>query len=319
MSMKVTLVAASALFLAIAGFSGNTLALQPCQSTAPPVVIPTQPLRPEPPPECTSTLSDFHAFTMSLEGSTTAKARVEMTYNPWGRSVDLQFRYHEGSFPDQNIAVDLVTVPTAYYPTSAIYLGSDRVAVSGKDAVSGLAVIQIWSLSRPNLIRIPSNAGGEDQLFLRGGKVVKVDTAFAPSAAAGFGLVRAMWRNRSLQGDHIIAMSYPGDNIYSIDLGSGIATLAISVTTPLGSMPPAPVLSQDWPGYSGPYRHSTLGDVYMLTRRAAYVITGTPGVHALYLIDADKDGTLDYFETISSTNEDSLGINDITLWDTAWQ
>jgi hypothetical protein len=285
--------------------------------------VPTQPLRTEPPPVCTSRLADFHVFQMQTDEAAPVNVRVELTYDSWGRKVSMMFSYYEGVAPDYNTAMERVVFPTSYYPTSAIYIGDDKVAISGKDAVSGLTIVEVWSLSQPSLYRFPSQGGGPDLLFLRGGRVDKVDTGFAPAAASGFGLIKAMWRNRRLGGQNIFALTCEGRDLYSLDLAVGVAVLVISSDAVVGPVAALPALEDDWLGYSGPYKHDTIGDVYKLNRRGHNWDEGEDAisdeVHSLFLLDSDYNGSIDSFLEVSPSVETALGLGDIALWELGWQ
>jgi hypothetical protein len=301
---------------------GLTALLGVVRATASPVVLPTQsnptdvptiPLHTAPHPASYTNNFDYHAFSLCNGLNAAEDIRVYMTYNALDRKVSMKYSFHEGLRSNRKSVTEVVQYPTSYYPTCAIYLGNNKVAVAGKDVLSGKTLIEVWVLNAPNLIRVPGAGGNPEVWFLRPSRVTDIATSFSPDPASNFGVVRAMWRNRALGGEHILALSYAKRDMFAIDLSVGTAVAVIEDTAPVGALPAEPALATDWASYRGPYRHTERGDLYTLTNLGDVAAEG-PTVHSLYMWDANLDGIPDSTELMSADTEEVQGLDDQTKW-----
>jgi len=130
-------------------------------------------------------------------------------------------------------------------------------------------------------------------------------------------MVRATWTNRVLGADHLLVLSYPFGDLYVLDLTTQAATLVLSSTQAVSGSEAVPQLSSDWEGYFGPWRHSKLGDVYILTNDSD--IASPPDDDSyLFLWDHDRDGIPETSELLSRNEQNAMGLNLGSAWDRSW-
>lgn len=269
------------------------------------------PLHSPPPLESFVRLDDaadlFHMTAAGDDGEVIA----ELRYDTLEKRVSLNWSWGStgGEF-DEPLAREVTSISLSYWPTAARYLGGGKIAVAGKSSVNGLPIIEVWTLTQPSVVSV----GSPPAYFLRAGRLTDRRLAFVSPPSSGLGLVRALWRNRGLDGERVFALSFENRDIYSIDLASGTASLAMADDQPVGPAPAEPMLQPFWNSYSGPYRHATHGDLYGLTNEGDVVSSGSE-VHTLYLVDANKDGVLDSSLEVSADQEEALGLHDASLWE----
>ena len=263
---------------------------------------------------------DFEAFQylgyaldhFQLPGGVPGDVDVYLHHDVREKSIVLEWVWGESDpdFPEPLIHQE-TTHHTSYWPTSARYLGNNKVAVAGKSAVNGRLVIEVWTLANPNVIVID---GATTQYFLRAGVISEKRTAFVDPETGGIGLVNAMWRNRGRGDENVLVQSLDSRVVFSIDLATGGAARAVAPASPVGLTQAEPLLQPFWPAYAGPYRHASLGDLYAFTTEDDVKATG-PEIHTLYLVDSNKDGVIDSSLAVTWADEEGLGLQDASLWE----
>ena len=279
---------------------------------------PSQPALPPPPVEAFKLASDYESFTMQSSVDQNDTVNVDLSFETYKKTVHMDFIFSEIVNGIQSpIIRESIPFPVSYYPTSAIYIGSDKVAVAGMVPSTGLAKIEVWQLTKPAVYKIP-NQSGEISYFVRGSAASSVSTGFAPLATAEFGLVRAMWRSRSLGGEHVIVQNHIDKDLFTVDLATTNATRIASPSEAVGAQAAVAPLADNWLGYEGPARHSTAGDIYILTRVVGVELPPDQ-ISDLYMIDSDLNGVPDQFIPMSEDLLDSSGLGDLTEWEFDWQ
>jgi hypothetical protein len=271
-----------------------------------------------PPPQAYKQIGDELNFALPSENDPAENLSVSMTFSSLYKVVSARFTFHDKAPGGEYFKAEVqkVDFPTSYYPTGITFLGGRKIAVSGVDSKSGLALIEIWTLKLPSIFRVV-NPSGEIQYFMRPSSIEAVSVGFSPAAGSHFGIIRAMWANRALGAGHILVLSYPYGNLYDLDLATKAATLVQSSTQAVSGRVAVPELSSDWEGYFGPWRHSQLGDVYILTNDSDIA---SPPDEASYLFiwDHNKDGIAETSELLSRNEQIARGLNLGSAWDRIW-
>ncbi len=240
---------------------------------------------------------------------------VKVNYDTLGKKISLSFYYLED--PDvitSGFAIAYEDYPTDFFPTSVSYLAGNKIAIAGKSDKSGLAEVQVWSLSNPEIIKKYVDAGLPPELYIKPSSINKKEDGFLPSDGSNFGLIRAIWRNRGLGGNNIFALSAGSRDLYAINLDNGVAQIVIGSSMIVGALPAEPDLILNWPSYKGPRRHAVHGDVYMLTTQGDLFAHAGTEEHSLYIFDTNMDGTPDITMPMSADLEHSMGLKDASSW-----
>ncbi len=270
--------------------------------------VESTPVATAPPFECYSYLDACHAsFRLSSNLNPAHDVRVRAYVNTLERTISLSFLYLEGSPIFGNRVSHKTTIATTMWPTSLAYLGNKKVAVAGKNNVTGLAEIQVWTLDQPTVIKIDGQNGAPDALYLRPSTIQKMVTVFSPLATSGFGQIRAMWSNHALGEDHVMVAGFESKDLFNVNLSTGTANLVASDTISVGGLSAIPDLATGWESYFGPHRHSVHGDLYALSNVADDMPVGDT-IHSLYLWDHDMDGIIDEASLMSHNTAIGLGL-----------
>jgi hypothetical protein len=243
-----------------------------------------------------------------LQAGSEGPVHVDLQFNTLARKVYLDWYWGETAEEfSEPLTRESTSYSLSFWPTTVRYLGGSKLAVAGKSAVNGQAIIEVWTLDAPQVVTVGT------EHFLRVGGVQDKRLAFVSPQGSGVGLVRALWRNLSLGEEEVFAYSFESKEVYGIDLSTGIATLEISPTATVGNVQPEPLLQHLWPSYGGPSRHLQHGAMYSLTLEGDVVSSGST-VHTLYLVDSDEDGHLDQSLAVSADDEEALGLRDAAQW-----
>ncbi len=189
-------------------------------------------------------------------------------------------------------------VPVDYVPTERMLLSDPaRLVVAGK-APDGAALIEVWELGMPEIVRTIDPVTGETVASLQPPAIGAVTEVYREQAA-GREEVLALFRDQSSRDSSTLFVFFGGArDVYALDLATRTCSLAFSSTEPA----PVPVQAElGYPHFDTFWarRHRDHGAVYVFGVEAS---STSPTV---VLRDRDANGTLD----------DSLVVRDFAQWE----
>lgn len=208
--------------------------------------------------------------------------------------------FDEGAATNPHISVQRES--TSFWPTEVSSAGPGRLAVAGKETLSGNTVIEIWTFSLPDPFPTPFIEEGSGELQY---PTINIPVATRRKVfdqhVTGKDLVRTMF---ALQGvaNSLFVQFWDSRDLYAFDYATQVMTLVLSPDLHDG-VSREPALNSDYlDRWSA--QHATQGYVYLFSPK------GDKSLDLLGLFDLDLDGVIDQHQTLTREEFKEKGLAD---------
>jgi hypothetical protein len=191
-----------------------------------------------------------------------------------------------------------------YWPTSLVQLDSLKLAVAGKSRRNGNTIIEVWTFATPT-VSVVHTPGHESTIV--GGSLETVEEVYNETTA-GRALVQRMMPMWGSAHTRLLVQFVDSKDVYSLDAVTGQVALLASPTSKPGAFQ-INLLSSVQACDAGEL--VTGGYVYRF-RLIPPPAGGQPS--NVLLRDVDKDGVIETFELITSSEFAQRGYEDGATW-----
>lgn len=269
------------------------------QQTSSPV---TAHARPERPPSALACQGSGVRIYSNADHSLWMRARYELDE----RRVEIACIYDT---PDPGFTRRDDRYPVRYWPTCVRPLDNTHFCVAGKSALTGNAILEIWTLAPPEFVHA---SDPKALATISGGRVTGIEELY-DSAVDGRMLVDEILPIHAEGQKRALVRFFDSGEVCAMDLGTGALKLVASPVARPASFT-IPLLAIARVGDAGGLANGEWAYTFRVPGKTDNDAPGGEEPRIVMLWDRNHDGTIESFETMSAAEYTRRGYSAPNVW-----